>query len=57
MNDDFEMARSERRSFFCPKKLWAELKKQTNDCMSVSEYIKQAIMEKILRDERNKTRL
>lgn len=48
------LPRTERRSFFCPNKLWVELKKQTNDCMSVSEYIKQAVVEKIERDNAKK---
>ena len=54
MEDSFEMLRSERRSFFCPNKLWQELLNQTDDCMSVSSYIKMAILEKMIRDEPEK---
>ena len=50
----FEMLRGERRSFFCPNKLWAELEKETNDCISISQYIKTAIIEKMIRDEPKK---
>jgi len=54
MEDSFEMLRGERRSFFCPNKLWAELKTQTDDCMSISTYIKQAILEKMIKNEPDK---
>ncbi|MBN2880485.1 hypothetical protein JXM83_00390 [Candidatus Woesearchaeota archaeon] len=54
MEDSFEMLRSERRSFFCPNKLWKELLEQTSDCISVSSYIKMAILEKMIRDEPEK---
>jgi hypothetical protein len=54
MEDSFEMLRSERRSFFCPNKLWQELLDQTEDCMSVSSYIKMAILEKMIKDEPEK---
>ncbi len=54
MEESFEMLRSERRSFFCPNKLWAELKKETNDCISISQYVKMAIMEKLIRDNPKK---
>jgi hypothetical protein len=50
MELDFEMRRSERRSFFCPNTLWAELQKRTKDNISVSTYIKQAIIEKMERE-------
>ena len=50
MDDDFSMLRGERRSFFCHNKLWAELQKQTGDCISISEYVKRAIIEKLVRD-------
>lgn len=54
MNDGFEMLRSERRSFFCPNKLWKELLNQTQDCISISTYIKQAIVEKMSKEEPEK---
>ena len=54
MDEDFSMLRSERRSFFCPNKLWAELEKQTNDCMSVSSFIRQAVIEKLIKEEPEK---
>lgn len=52
MEEGFEMLRGERRSFFCPNKLWAELKKQTNDCISISQYVKMAVIEKMKRDNK-----
>jgi len=52
--ESFEMLRSERRSFFCPNKLWKELKKKTDDCISVSTFIKQAIIEKLIKEEPEK---
>lgn len=51
---EFELLRSERRSFFCTNKLWHELLKQTNDCVSVSTYIRQAIVEKMICEEPEK---
>jgi len=55
MEQEFEMRRSERRSFFCHNKLWKELKKKVADNMSISTYIKQAIIEKMKKeDEKNK---
>lgn len=54
MEESFEMLRSERRSFFCPNKLWQELLKQTDDCISVSSYIKMAILEKMIKEEPEK---
>jgi len=54
MDMEFEILRGERRSFFCPNKLWEELQKQTEDCISVSTYIKQAIIEKMIKEEPEK---
>jgi len=54
MDEDFSMLRGERRSFFCHNRLWKELKSQAGDCVSVSTYIKQAILEKMIRDEPEK---
>ena len=51
METEYETMRSERRSFNCPNKLWKELKKQTNDCFSVSHYIRTAILEKMKKDD------
>jgi len=52
--EDFGEFRSERRSFFCPNKLWKELKEQTNDCISISKYIRDAILEKMIKEEPKK---
>ena len=54
MNENFEMLRSERRSFFCSNKLWKELQIKTNNCTSVSLFIKKAILEKLIREEPKK---
>ena len=50
MDEGFELLRRERRIFFCPNKLWYELKKQTKDCVSISQYIKMAVVEKMKRE-------
>lgn len=55
MDSDFEMLRGERRSFFCPNKLWKELRLKTGDCISVSDYVRIAIIEKMIRDEPQKS--
>ena len=47
MATEFEDKRSERRSFYCPNSLWKEMLDATKDCYSVSEFIKQAIREKL----------
>ncbi|MBN1176011.1 hypothetical protein JXA48_05190 [Candidatus Woesearchaeota archaeon] len=44
------MLRSERRSFFCPNTLWAELERETKDDISISTYIRLAIVEKLISD-------
>ena len=49
--EGFDMLRGERRSFFCPNKLWEELLKQTYGICPVSEFIKQAIIEKMIKEE------
>jgi hypothetical protein len=54
LDEGFEMVRGERRSFFCPNKLWKELHNQTQDCISVSSYIRIAIVEKMIKDEPEK---
>jgi len=50
MRTEFEEKRGERRSFYCPNKLWEAMKLATNDCYSISEFIKQAIKEKLERE-------
>lgn len=50
MDEIFEMRRGERRSFFCPNKLWKEILKQVGDEISVSSYIRAAIIEKMMRE-------
>ena len=51
MEQQFEMLRGERRSFFCPNILWKEIKKRTGDNISISTYIKQAIQEKLDKED------
>ena len=48
--DEFAALRGERRSFFCHNNLWQEIQQQTGDCMSISTYIRQALIEKMIRD-------
>ena len=45
--NSFEECRSERRSFWCSNVLWKEIAKRTNNNISVSKFIKQAIKEKL----------
>ncbi|MFH1770116.1 MAG: hypothetical protein ABH828_01015 [archaeon] len=52
--EGYEMLRGERRSFFCPNKLWEELLSQCHGIMSVSEFVKQAIIEKLIKEEPEK---
>ena len=49
-SEEFEMLRGERRSFFCPNTLWEEMLRQCYGIMPVSEFIKQAIVEKLSKD-------
>lgn len=51
MEAQFEMLRGERRSFFCHNTLWKELKTKTADKISISTYIKQAIIEKMIKED------
>ena len=51
MDETFEMLRGETRTFYCPNKLWNELRKQTNGCIPISAYIQQAIIEKMIKKE------
>lgn len=53
-SEGFDLLRGERRSFFCPNKLWEELLKKTYGIHSVSEFIKQAIVEKMSKEEPEK---
>lgn len=43
MVTEFEEKRGERRSFYCPNKLWNEMKEATKDCYSISMFIQMAI--------------
>ena len=52
--EGYEMLRGERRSFSCPNKLWEELLKQNYGIMPVSVFVKQAILEKLIREEPEK---
>jgi len=54
MEAEYEMLRGERRSFFCPNKLWKELEKQAGDNISISTFIKQAIVGKLAKDQPEK---
>ena len=47
MTTEFEEKRGERRSFYCSNKLWNAMLEATSDCMSVSEFVKQAVREKL----------
>ncbi|MCK5283907.1 MAG: hypothetical protein KAK00_11005 [Nanoarchaeota archaeon] len=47
MVTEFEENRGERRSFYCPNKLWNEMINATKDCYSVSTFIQIAIKKKL----------
>ncbi|MBU1199809.1 MAG: hypothetical protein KKE98_04670 [Nanoarchaeota archaeon] len=50
MVDYSELERNERRSITMPNSLWNELSKITNDIYLVSEYVRQAVLEKLKKD-------
>ena len=50
MVDYQELERNERRSITMSNSLWNELVKITNNCYPVSEYVRQAILEKLKKD-------
>jgi hypothetical protein len=51
MELDFESKKSVTRTFYCSNKLWKALHKKTADCISVSTFIKQAIIEKMIKED------
>lgn len=54
MEDDFSMLRGERRSFFCPNTLWVEIEKSCANCISISTFVRQAVLEKLIRENPEK---
>ncbi len=54
MVDDYEMMRIERRSFACQNKLWREILVRSRDSVSASTYIREALVEKMIREEPKK---
>ena len=48
------MSRMERRSVFLPNRLWDELLKVNYGICPVSEFIRRAIIEKLIRDDPKK---
>lgn len=54
MELEFEIQRSERRSFFCSNQLWQQMQKKTGNNTSISTYIKQAIKEKMSNEEKKR---
>ena len=52
--DGFDMLRGERRSVFLSNELWDELLKHNHGICPVSEFIRQAIIEKLIRDDPSK---
>ena len=51
MDDGFAMLRGERRSFFCPNTLWKKIVEKTGDCVSISQFIRKAIEEKMEKED------
>jgi hypothetical protein len=54
INEGFDMLRGERRSAFIPNKVWEELLKVNYGICPVSEFIRQAILEKMIKDNPSK---
>lgn len=54
MKNEYKPIRKERRSFYCHNKLWDEILIKCGDCITISSFIKQAIFEKLIRDEPEK---
>jgi len=46
---EYEQNRGERRSFYCPNSLWNEIKEACKDKCSVSEFVKEAVKEKLVK--------
>ena len=53
--DGFEMLRGETRSVFFPNKMWEEILRESHGICSASEYIRMAVMEKMIKEEPNKS--
>ena len=47
---EYKEIRGERRSFYCPNKLWDKIKEECKDCYSVSWFICKAVEEKLEKD-------
>jgi len=54
MKNEFAINRFERRSFACNNRLWEEISNKCGDTTSISSFIKQAILEKLAREEPEK---
>jgi len=54
METEYEQNRGERRSFYCPNSLWKKLVEECKGKCSVSEFVKEAIMEKLKQKSDNK---
>ena len=50
----WSMNKGRRFSFFCSNRLWNEMAILTNDCYSISKYVRTAIIEKMIKDEPEK---
>ena len=53
-NFAYELIRGESRTFFCPNKLWFTLNSEIVGRMSVSNFIRLALIEKMKRDNPKK---
>lgn len=42
-----------RRSFACTEAMWEKITKVTNNCVSISQFIRQAISEKLGKEDHN----
>ena len=53
-NVGFASMRGERRSFFCSNKLWWELEKTKETHKSISKFVREAVLEKLSRENKEK---
>lgn len=52
--EDYDKLRGERRCFFCHNDMWKAILEETYGIMSVSGFIKQAVMEKLIKENPQK---
>jgi len=51
MELEFESSKCVNRNFYCSNRLWSEMKQKTKGIISLSTYIKHAVIEKMTRED------